>query len=177
MITTYVSLMLLDNHLISLLDDCNNHFFPEMALSLRPFLRRSAISHYQISLRLQFLVQSNFARFPRESWVEHDLWSRWTMNMTPQFKKWKKAKIILPSLRTLSTQIPGKDKPLCISTVVDFITKTWFVLIFLSWMFQTGKREHRFQLGGWRWKVATRCMTPASEICVFETKIYKTQFS
>ena len=52
--------------------------------------------------------------------------------MTPQFKKWKRAKIILPSLRTLSTQIPGKDKPLCISTVVDFITKTWFVLVFFN---------------------------------------------
>ena len=54
--------------------------------------------------------------------------------MTPQFKKWKKPKIILPSLRTLSTQIPGKDIPLWyfITTVVDFITKTWFVLVFFN---------------------------------------------
>ena len=57
-----------------------------------------------------------------------------------------------------------------LTTVVDFISKTWFVLIFLSWMFQAGKREHSVQLGRWRWKVATRCMTPVSEICVFETK-------
>ena len=34
------------------------------------------------------------------------------MSMTPPFKKWKKSKIILPSLRTLLTQIPGKTKPL-----------------------------------------------------------------
>ena len=62
-----------------------------------------------------------------------------------------------------------------LTTVVDFISKTWFVLIFLSWMFQAGKREHSVQLGRWRWKVATRCMTPVSEICVFETKTYKTK--